>query len=110
MKQETINKIKEGLSQDKSYREIAKELNVSTTTVGYYSNDENRKKRINQSLEYFKKLSPERKKQVYKARNKRINEYLKKRYHSDEKFRKERLEYAKMYYLNKKMFKFTSYN
>jgi len=92
MKQEIINKIRKYLKEGKKPGEIAKQLKISVTSVYYHSNEEQRKKRIKQSVDYFKNLPKEKKKEIYQKRNDYMRDYFRTKYQTDENFRKNFLE------------------
>ncbi len=98
---EQIEQIRE-LVKTKSYREIAKELGISVYSVSYYSSEENRKKRIKMSVNYFKNLSRDRKKKIYNSRKELIRNFLNEKYKNDPNYREKRRLYSKEYYHKKK--------
>jgi len=85
-----------------TYQKISDTLGICISSVRYHSSEENKKKMTAHSLKYFAKLSPEKKKEVWKRRSKYISSYIKKRYHSDKAFRKKVIASSKRYYQKKK--------
>ena len=81
-------------------RPIAEKLNISVTSVVYYLDEESRKKRISQSVEYFRRLPQEKKKEIYKKRNDTVRIWLNNKYKTDPEFRKKKREYARNFYKN----------
>ena len=102
MKQETIKQIRELRKSGMKLRPIAEKLKISVTSVVYYSDDESRKKRINQSVEYFRRLPKARKQEIYKKRNEAVRIWLNNKYKTDEDFREKKKEYAREFYKKNK--------
>ncbi len=95
---EIQEKIQKGLKEKKGYTEIARELGISVTSVIYHSNIENRKRRIKQSVEYFRNLSKKEKAAVYLRRKEYVNNYLNEKYKNDESFREKKKKYSREHY------------
>jgi hypothetical protein len=91
--EEIINQMKEFRQQGMSYDEISRRLKVSTVSVQYHLDKEQKEKRKKSSLEYYHNLPKEKK----ELRNKKVREYLFKRYNEDEEFRKRKKEYQRNY-------------
>ena len=85
---ETKERIRKLYKEGKNKLEISKIIGVSHRTVTYWLyDDENRKKAIVNSCNYFKKLPQERKKEIYKKRLPYIRTWLRNKYHTDNEFR-----------------------
>jgi len=81
---EQIRKLhKEGIKP----REIAKKLNLNIETIYYYSNEETRKRRIQQTVDSFKRKTLEERQKVYKKRLPYLKEYQRRRYNEDIDFK-----------------------
>lgn len=74
--------------EGKSYREIARTLNLAQSTVQYWLKPEFRKKHIEICKENMKNLTPEQK----QRHSKRHTEYARERYRNDEEFRRRIIE------------------
>lgn len=98
MNKETIKLIRKKVKDGMKYREIARELKLSVTTIIYHTSKENKIRRVNQSKEYFNKLPEEKKQRIYKERKDYINNYLKDKYKNDEEYREKKKKYAREYY------------
>jgi hypothetical protein len=83
---EQIKEIKE-LIKINTQMELAVKYGVSIGTIIYNTNELSRKRQIEASKNYFKHLTTEKRKQVYKKRRKYLNEYMKNRYKNDEAYR-----------------------
>ena len=68
IKEKIIKELRKQLKAGKKPTEIARNLKISVTSVYYHSDENNRKKRIKQSVEYFKNL-PKEKKHSFSAIN-----------------------------------------
>lgn len=96
MKQETVNQIRE-LGKDKTIAEISKIVEIPISTVRYWLDDEERRKIINKSKEYFSKLSKEKKSEIYHKRSKYISSWICKKYAADPEFKRLLNEKRKKY-------------
>lgn len=100
MNKETIKEIRDLRKSGMKLREIAGKLKISVTSVVYYTDEESRKKRITQSVEYFRRLPKERKQEIYKKRNDTVRLWLNNKYKTDPEFREKKREYARNFYKN----------
>jgi hypothetical protein len=96
MKEETINEIRE-LRKDKTILEISKLVEIPISTVRYWIDDEERRKIISKSKDYFNNLSKEKKSEIYKSRSKYISRWICKKYAADPVFKKSLNEKRKKY-------------
>ena len=94
-----IRKMRE---EGNTYQKISEALGICISSVQYHSSEENKKRMTAHSMKWFAKLSPEKKKEVWKARSKYVSSYIKKRYHSDGDFRKKIIASSQKYYWKKK--------
>lgn len=82
--------------------DIAKSLNISRSTVIYWTNKDYRAKSIQRNIKRFKSL-PEAQRQAYNASRREYNrEYQRRKYKTDPEFRKRQIERAKKYKRSKK--------
>ena len=95
-----INEIRKLHKEGKKPREISKELNLSRETIYYYSNEETRKKRIQQSVDSFKRKTLEERKKIYKRRLPYLREYQRRRYNEDIDFKTNKQKTSREYYKN----------
>ena len=79
-------------------REIARKLNLNVSTISYHANEETRKKRIQQTVDSFKRKSLEERKKVYKRRLPYLRKYQKRRYKEDIDFRTNKQNKSREYY------------
>lgn len=96
MKQETINQIRE-LRKDKTILEISKIVEIPISTVRYWLDDEERRKLISKSKDYFVNLTKEKKSEIYKKRSPYISKWICKKYHADPVFKQQLNEKRKKY-------------
>lgn len=102
---EIKDKIKEMKTKGIFLRDIAKELNISKSTVDYWYNDEMRIKHSKKCVEKFRNLPIEKKKEIYASRKGYIRKYFNKRYHIDELFREKHKERTRANYHKKSALK-----
>lgn len=94
---EQIEKIRELSSEGKKQVEIAQLIGCSQNTVKYWLMDETKRKEIIESqVEYFRNLSLEKRKEIYKKRLPYMKLYMRNRYSNDESFRKKEIERQKI--------------
>ncbi|MHA1678348.1 MAG: helix-turn-helix domain-containing protein [Promethearchaeota archaeon] len=79
-------------------REIARKLNLSVSTISYHTNEEIRKKKIQQVVNSFKKKTLEERKKIYKKRLPYLRKYQKRRYNEDMDFRTKKQMASREYY------------
>lgn len=79
-------------------REIARQLNINVTTVSYHANEETRKKRIQQSVDSFKKKPFKERKRIYKIRRPYIRDYQRRKYSENKDFRTREQKRSRDYY------------
>jgi hypothetical protein len=103
MIQETILQIRDLKSQGKKNVEIAKLVNLPISTITYWVDDETRKKRSTAAKNWFKGLSIERKREITKKSNAYRNDYIKRRYKEEEKFRESWKLRRRQHYAKKKL-------
>lgn len=102
MNPETITKIRELRSKDKTILEISKLINIPVSTVRYWLDDEERKKISKKVGEYFKNLPKEEKSKIYHKRSKYISSWICKKYHTNPEFKQKLNEKRKRYKNNGK--------
>lgn len=90
-KQQITKLMEKGLSQ----RKIADKLKLSQATVGYWSSEELRKKKIKNNMAWFKKKSKKEKSKIYKQRLEYQRKYQHKRYTFDPIFRAKQIARVK---------------
>lgn len=95
---EIKERIQELKKQEKSAAEIARILNLPTSTVYYHYNKKNRAKTIERVKKYQKKNKLNRNKEKYKQYQK---EYRNKKYKEDSEFRENQKERSRNYWRNK---------
>ena len=92
---EQIRKLhKEGMK----LREIARKLNLNVSTISYHANEETRKRRIQQTVDSFKRKTLEERRKVYKKRLPYLREYQKRRYNEDIDFKTNKQKNSREYY------------
>jgi DNA-binding transcriptional ArsR family regulator len=96
MEQNKIELIKKLHEEGKKNVEIATQLKINRSTVSYHLSDDFKKKRLRQSVEWFKKLPLERRKAIYKKRSPYMTKYHRERYKNDEVFRNKQLTRMKV--------------
>jgi orotate phosphoribosyltransferase-like protein len=87
MEKQKIELIKKLHEEGKKNIEIATQLKINRSTVSYYLDDDFKKKRLKQSVEWFKKLPLERRREYYKKRLPYMTKYQREHYKNDEVFR-----------------------
>lgn len=92
-----IEEIRKLRAEGKTQIEIARRLNINQSSVNYWSNEESRKKQINKGITHYKGLSKEEKKEIGQKHREYKRNYYKNKYHTDEEYRKKRIEYSKKY-------------
>ena len=102
MNKQTINQIRE-LKETKTLKEIAELLKLPVSTISYWSSEEVRKNTIKRSKDYFKNLSPEKRKAILKKSNAYRNDWIKKKYKTEEKFRESWKKRRRDYYAKNKV-------
>ena len=83
------------INQGKKQREVAKLLEVSQATVGYWASEELRKEKIRKQMKWFMKKSKSERSIIYKGRLEYQKQYQNYRYKNDPIFRKKHLERVK---------------
>jgi len=96
MDKEQIELIKKLHEEGKKNVEIAKQLRISRFTVSYHLNEKFKKRVLRQSVEWFKKLPLERKKEYYKKRLPYMTKYQREHYQNDEVFRNKQKDRMKV--------------
>jgi len=79
-------------------REIARKLNLNVSTIYYHANEETRIRRIQQTIDSFKRKPLEERKKIYKRRLPYLREYQKRRYNEDIDFRTKKQKNSREYY------------
>lgn len=90
--EEQKKKIKELRVKGKLIKEIAITLNLTSGIVLYWLNEEYRIKKKELGKSYYKNLPKEKKKEFSDNRKSYRTEYYRKRYNTDEEYRKRRIE------------------
>ena len=91
MEQNKIDKLKQLFADGKKKVEIAKELGIARSTVHYYLDEDYKKLKLKQSVEWFKKLPLERRRTYYAKRLPYMTKYQREHYQKDEVFRNKQL-------------------
>ena len=92
---EQITKIRKLSKKGKTQREISEIMNLPINTIQYWVNETSRKKGIERAKRWYQKQPKEKRKELNaKQRDYRKN-YYKNRYHTDEEYKKRRIEYSK---------------
>ena len=102
MEQQKVEVIRQMYKEGKKTTEIAKILDISASTVCYWLDENYRKSRIKAVTDNFKNKSLADRQIVYNKRKVYINNYIKKRYATDEAFRNKVKERASKNYKLKK--------
>lgn len=95
MESSQIQKILDMRVKGKTYSEIGEAFGFSKTKVVYWLNEDSRNRHIQYQRERQKNMTKEQRKAEYKRKYPYIKQYLKNRYHNDEKFRKKVIESSK---------------
>ena len=95
LSKQQIELIKKLSNEKVSYVEIAKKLNIAPNTVAYWA--WSRESRIEYQKNRLKKLSKEKKKEIYKKQYPYRKKYFMDRYNNDEEFRNKVKERARNY-------------
>lgn len=97
-----IEEIKKLRSKGRTQMQLAIDYNVSLSTIIYHTNELQRDKKKESSKNWFKNLSPEKKKELNKKKKEYWKDYTKNRYKTDEEYRKRMINYQKEYRERKK--------
>jgi len=95
-----IQQIRKLHKEGMKLREISRKLNLNVSTVSYHANEETRKRRIQQSVDSFKRKPLEERKKVYKKRLPYLRDYQKRRYNEDIDFKTIKQNHSREYYKN----------
>jgi predicted DNA-binding protein YlxM (UPF0122 family) len=79
-------------STGKTTVEIAKMFNVSQPNITYWTNPASRQKRIDHAAKTWMNKTPEEKKLSSRKKKDYLRNYMRKRYQTDETFRKKQIE------------------
>lgn len=94
---EEKNAIKRLREQGRSYKEIAKELNTTIFAVRYHLQQKFRQEAIRRSKERIEKMRAEGKLVTNEREREYMREYMNKRYHTDEDFRRKMIDMSQRY-------------
>ena len=93
-----INKIRKLKEEGLKPRQIAIIVGIKPRQVYYWSlTEDERKKKAQDSVEKFRNLPKEKKKEIYKKRYSYLKNYIRKRYHEDPIFREKQKVRARRY-------------
>ena len=95
-----IQQIRKLHKEGMKLREISRKLKLNVSTVSYHANEETRKRRIQQSVDSFRRKTLEERKKVYKKRLPYLREYQKRRYNEDIDFKTKKQNHSRVYYKN----------
>lgn len=87
-----IDEIVKLYSTGKTTVEIAKMFNVSQPNITYWTNPVSRQKRIDHAAKTWMNKTPEEKKAASRKKKDYLRNYMRKRYQTDEVFRKKQIE------------------
>jgi AcrR family transcriptional regulator len=87
MEQSKIEEIRKLKKEEVKVSEIAKRFGVTKSTIYYYVDEDFRKARLKNNVDWFKKLPLERRRFYYKRRLPYLVKYQRDHYQNDEVFR-----------------------
>ncbi|HJX50990.1 MAG TPA: hypothetical protein VJ438_06015 [Candidatus Nanoarchaeia archaeon] len=97
-----IEKIRELSEKGKKQMEIAEIMKVSQWTISYWLGNDDKRKEISQkNVELFRKKPKSERQKIYKRRLEYIKGWRRKKYHTDDVFRKKELKRIGDYYRRK---------
>lgn len=83
-----LKQMKELRKSGLSYKKIAEEFGLNSSTVGYHLNPRSKKQTIKRAMKSYNKLSKKQKVEKNKKTAEYRKKYYNKRYHNDPEFRK----------------------
>ena len=95
MEESKIAEIRKLYSEGNKIAALARQFQVSTTTIRYYVKDDYKQYVLRANVEWFKKLPLERRRFYYKKRLAYQTKYQHQRYTTDEVFRQKQIARAK---------------
>lgn len=95
-----INDIIFQRKEGKTIYQIAEEFKVSGATISYHTDNKQKERMSKNAINWYKKQTQKKKKEINKKRYPYIKNYVKSHYQNDPIYRKKFIEYVKKY--NKK--------
>ena len=92
---EQINQMKKLREEGKTQREISEIMNLPISVVQYWLNENLREKNKRRVREWYKRQSKEKRRELNLRQKEYRRDYYRNRYHTDEEYRKRRIEYSK---------------
>jgi len=90
---EILEKIRELRIKNMTYKQIAQEFNLATSSIGYHLNERTKQSSKERACLRSRNLTPEQRKERYKKRYDYTKKYIMDRYRNDEEFRKKFIQY-----------------
>ena len=92
---EQINQMKKLREEGKTQREISEIMNLPVNIIQYWLNETLRENNNRRAREWYKRQSKEKRRELNLRQKEYRQNYYKNRYHTDEEYRKRRIELSK---------------
>lgn len=93
-----IKQIRKLHKEGMSLRAIARKIKLNVSTISYHANEETRKRRIRQSVDFFKRKPLKERQEAYKKRLPYLRDYQYKKYNEDKDFKAKKQKASRDYY------------